>query len=361
MARGRTHIDVTHPGLPAAAVAAEGRVVLRDDVAVEGEEVPEGRDLSAIGHGDRASTRSVAEILEDQLALLDVEVDVLRLGTDVDDARPHLGQREARTVDDAVVTRAFDASDVEATTRATDGGIASQGQVADASRRADDRAAGVDQRPKAADASSDNVQVDVARTIVGGAHGLTVQVEGCVIGDGDERGLREGLAGADLDRTLIDVQATGETVITTERECAEARLDEGDRAAQAFLDAGAKGVGVRKDAAETDRHGRSPRTRVDELRAVGTREGTLGHVVAIEVEEARGERQGAGVRTEGGSGGRGVSAEANRAAVDDGRARVGVGTREDEDAHAGLQNVAFTEDVVGEGDGVDRIDRQSRA
>ena len=127
------------------------------------------------------------------------------------------------------------------------------------------------------------------------------------------------------------------------------------------MDAGAKGVGVREDAAETDRHGRSPRTRVDELRAVGTREGTLGQVVAIEVEEARGERQGAGVRTEGRSGGRGVRAEANRAAVNDGRTRVGVGTREDEDAHAGLLHVTFTEDVVGEGDGVDRIDRQGRA
>ena len=97
---------------------------------------------------------------------------------------------------------------------------------------------------------------------------------------------------------------------------------------------------------------------IDDLRAVDTREGTLGHVVAIEVEEARGERQGAGVRAEGGVRRRRIGAEANRAAVDDGCTGVSVRTREDEDAHAGLLNVTFAQDVVGEGDGIDRVDRQ---
>ena len=293
--------------------------------------------------------------------MLDVEVDVLRLSADVDDTRADLGQGEARAINNAVVTRTFDATDVEATTRTADGGVTGEGQITDTRRGIKCRRAGVDEHPEAANASANEVQVDVAGTKDTRSEILAVQVERGAIGYRDERAFREGLLRIELHRTLIDVQATREAVITTEEERAEARLDEGDCTAQAFLDAGAKGVGVREDAAETDRHGRSPRTRVDELRAVGTREGTLGQVVAIEVEEARGERQGAGVRTEGRSGGRGVRAEANRAAVNDGRTRVGVGTREDEDAHAGLLNVTFTEDGVGEGDGVDRIDRQGRA
>ena len=193
VARSRTHIDVTHPGLAAAAVAAEGRVVRRNDISVERQEIAIGRDPGAIGHGDGPSTGGVAEILEDQLALLDVEVDVLRLGTDVDDARAHLGQREARPVDDAVVTRAFDATDVEATTRTADGGVAGEGQVSDASRGIKCRGAGVDEHPEAANASADEVQVDVAGTKDTRSEILAVQVERGAIGYRDERAFREGL------------------------------------------------------------------------------------------------------------------------------------------------------------------------
>ena len=86
--------------------------------------------------------------------MLDVEVDVLRLSADIDDARADLGQGEARAINNAVVTRTFDATDVEATTRTADGGVTGEGQITDTRRGIKYRRAGVDEHPEAANASA---------------------------------------------------------------------------------------------------------------------------------------------------------------------------------------------------------------
>ena len=261
-----------------------------------------------------------------------------------------------------MVAEAFHAADVEATLAVADAGVGRERDVADARVGVRGRRVRVDDGAEAADARAGDGQVDVVGALIGGREGGAVDVVGRARGDFDGVTAAEGGVGAEAERAGLDLRAAREAVHAGEHQHARTRLDEADGAADAFLDVGGEGVGIGREAAEADGDDGGRRARVDDDAAGGgAADAAAGEAEAVQVERAAGDHELARVGAERGGRRGGVGQEAEGAAVDDCLARVGVGAREGQDPHAGLLDVAFADDLVGEGDVVDAVDRQGGA
>ena len=257
-----------------------------------------------------------------------------------------------------MVAKAFDTTDVEATTRAANAGVRRKGDVAD-TRVGIVSGTGVGDGAEATDAGAGDGEVDIVRTLVGGRQSAGVQVIRRSRDDFDLVAATEGGVGTETQRAGLDLRATREAVHALEDENAGTGLDEADGAADAFLDVRGEGIGVGEDSALTDRdHGGGAAGVDDDASGGGAADTTTGQAEAVQIEGAGGDNQFTRVGTERGSRGGGVGQETDGAAVDDGLASVGVGTREREHAHTRLLNVAFADDLVGEGDVIDAVDGQ---
>ena len=350
--------DVARPGLGAGAVVTDRGTSLEGQRSTEGDEVTIGREDGGVLDGDAVGGGTV-DVFEGELTGGHVVSHVGSVGADVDGARADLGQGEAIAVHRAVVAEAFDATDIEATTRAADAGVRGQAQVADAGTRVVGRRTGIDDGAETADARAGDGEVNVVRALVGVGEVACVDVVRRPGNDFDFVAATEGGVGTETQRAGLDLRATREAVHALEDEDAGTGLDEADGAADAFLDVRGKGVGIGGDTALTDRdHGGGAAGVDDDASGGGAADTTTGQAEAVQVEGAGGDNQFTRVGTERGSRGGGVGQETDGAAVDDGLASVGVGTREREHAHTRLLHVAFADDLVGQGDVVDAVDRQ---
>ena len=358
---GAIEEHVARPGLRTRAVVTDRRTSLERQRGTEGDAVAVRREDSRILDGDTVG-RGAVDVLEGELTRGDVVRHVGTIGADIDHTRPDLGEGETVTADRAVVAEAFHAADVVATLAVADAGIRRKRDITDARIGVGRRRVGIDDCTEATDAGAGDGEVDVVRALVGSGQGAAVHVVSGAGGDFDGVTATEGGIRAQTERAGLDLGAAREAVHAREDEDAGTGLDEADGSADAFLDVRGEGIGVRRDAAQADRdHGGGGAGVDDDAGGGGAADATTGQAVAVEVEDAARHDEVTGVRAERGSRGGGVGQETDGAAVDDGLTRIGVRTGQGEDAHAGLLHVAFADDLVGEGDVVDAVDREGRA
>ena len=358
---GAIEEHIARPGLRAVTVVADRRTSLERQRSTEGDEVTVGREDGRILDGD-AVGRGAVDVFEGEFTGGDVVRHVGTIGADIDHTRADLGEGEAVTADRAVVAEAFHAADVEAALAVADAGIRRKRDVADARIGVGRRRAGIDDCTEATDAGAGDGEVDVVSALVGGRQGAAVHVVSGASDDFDGVTTTDSGIRTQTERAGLDLGAAREAVHAREDEDAGTGLDEADGSADAFLDVRGEGIGVRSDAAQADRdHGGGAAGVDDDAGGGGAADATTGQAVAVEVEGAARHDEFTGVSAERGVRGGGVGQETDGAAVDDGLTRIGVRTGQGEDAHAGLLHVAFADDLVGEGDVVDAVDREGRA
>ena len=161
---GAIEENVAGPGLGAETVITECRTGLQRQRSTEGDDISVGGEDGGVLDGDAVGGGAV-DVFEGELTRGHIVHDVRAVGADVDDARADLGQGEAIAVHRAVVTEAFDTTDVKATARAANTGVRRKGDVTDTGVGiVSDTSVG--DGTEAADARAGDGEVDVVRTLV---------------------------------------------------------------------------------------------------------------------------------------------------------------------------------------------------
>ena len=283
---GAVEEDVARPGLRTSTIVTKRRASLEGQRSAEGDDISEGREDGGVLDGDAVGGGTV-DILKGELTRGDVVRHIRAVGADVNDARADLGQGEAIAVHGAVVAKAMDVADVEATARAANAGVRRKRKISDTRKGIGRCGAGVGDGTEATDARAGDGQIDVVRPLIGGGEGGAVDVIRRTRDDFNFVATAESGSGTESKRTRLNLRATREAVHALEDENACARLDEADRTADAFLDVRREGIGIRADTSLTDRNHRGGGSRVNNDASRGdAADASAGEVEAVEVEGA---------------------------------------------------------------------------
>ena len=286
---GAVEEDVARPGLRTSTIVTKRRAGLEGQRSAEGDGLAVGGEDGGVLDGDAVSGGAV-DILKGELTRGDVVRHIRAVGADVNDARADLGQSEAIAVHGAVVAKAMDVADVEATARAANAGARRKRKISDTRKSIGRCAAGVSDGTEATDARAGDGQIDVVRPLIGGGEGGAVDVIRRTRDDFNFVATAESGSGTETKRAGLDLRAAREAVHAREDEDAVTDLDEADRAADAFLDVRREGIGIRADASLTDRNHRGGGGGVNnDTSRSDAADATAGEVEAVQVEGASGD------------------------------------------------------------------------